>query len=483
MVQMCTKLAAILCLAATGAQAATSEPDPERINVAIIGGGMAGSAAAYTLTKDQRFLNANSTLTIFERNDRLGGRVRELDFEGVMLEAGGTIVAAVNQPFSNYTEELGLTKQTEFGPSKDTQGVWDGDDLRFETSHSSWWTDVKMFLRYGLTPVHVEKAVPSIASQFAQPYDMMPMTDVMGALNSVGLTDLTTQTIDTYREQERWNSKFFDEMVAGMTRDNYMQNLDMSALGAMVAMCGSIGDLYKLEEGNSQLCVEMIRAATEACNVNSCRANLRKETAVTEINFKSERLIAVTYKDLSSNTEHEEEFTDVLITVPLEIANIKIKGLPGSVAAQLSSTQRSFVHMYTTFVRGNLDPHYFGKKKQSELPTEFTTMDTPNEDFYALAQTTDYSSEDGTAIFEMFTMEHPDESGVLNTLFTTVINTTSVEWHPYPYLHTNVHAPPIVLADGLYYAMGFETFFSAMEVALLEGTNVAKVLIETLNQD
>eukprot|EP00127_Corallochytrium_limacisporum_P001201 Clim_evm36s44 gene=Clim_evmTU36s44 len=456
---------------------------PLHNKVAIIGAGMAGSSALYTLTKDERFLNAPSEVHVFERNDRLGGRVMEFDFEGVQVEAGASIVASVNELFGNYTEELGLKKAPPFGPDKELFAVWDGADFRFEESESSWWTDAKIVVRYGFTPLYVQRDVPKVATKFAKFYDMMPMTDVMQALDDAELTSLSDESMEMYRKERKWDSRFFDEIVVGITRTNYMQGLTMSALGAMVALCGSGSELYALDGGNSQLSEHMVQAGLDALNDpnNKSSGSLHLNSHVVDISFNADRNITVRWTDTTTNQTSSSTFTDVVITVPLETADINITGLADQqLADDLFATRRDFVSMYTTFVRGNLNPKYFGKTKENELPSSYLTMDLPGEDFHSLSQLTNKRSDDNTAVFKIFSIDHPQDSGLLDRLFSKVVNSTVVEWEPYPWLRVSARAPPIVLGNGLYYAMGFETFFSAMEVALLEGTNIAHVLLQAM---
>lgn len=72
--------------------------------VAIIGGGVGGAAAAYYLHKaDDR-----TEIHIFERENRLGGRLQETTFEGRAIELGGAVLNKKNKLSVSLVEELGL---------------------------------------------------------------------------------------------------------------------------------------------------------------------------------------------------------------------------------------------------------------------------------------------------------------------------------------------------------------------------------------
>lgn len=73
--------------------------------VAIIGGGIAGLAAAYELRK---LLGKDATLLILEAYDRLGGKLKTVDFETGPVDMGAEAFLAQRQDFTDLVEELGL---------------------------------------------------------------------------------------------------------------------------------------------------------------------------------------------------------------------------------------------------------------------------------------------------------------------------------------------------------------------------------------
>ena len=63
-------------------------------SIAIIGGGAAGSGAAYQLYKK---LGSEASLTVFERNEHVGGRAWDLTFAGCHMEVGGVLFHSTGQ--------------------------------------------------------------------------------------------------------------------------------------------------------------------------------------------------------------------------------------------------------------------------------------------------------------------------------------------------------------------------------------------------
>lgn len=71
----------------------------------IIGAGLAGLAAGYTLTK------AGHKVTILEKESYPGGRVRSLPIDGHMVDFGGFIIYPWYKQYHRLIKELGLKKQ------------------------------------------------------------------------------------------------------------------------------------------------------------------------------------------------------------------------------------------------------------------------------------------------------------------------------------------------------------------------------------
>jgi oxygen-dependent protoporphyrinogen oxidase len=74
-------------------------------HIAIIGGGISGLVAAYRLR--QRLPDA--TLTIVEQSDRLGGKLRTVDLDGVPTDVGAEAFVVRNPAAVHLVDELGLS--------------------------------------------------------------------------------------------------------------------------------------------------------------------------------------------------------------------------------------------------------------------------------------------------------------------------------------------------------------------------------------
>ena len=82
------------------------------MNVAVIGGGVAGMAAAY------RLLQAGHAVTIYEASETLGGLVRTFDTSGEPLEAFYHHIFTTDTTIIAMIEELGLGDRLVWKQSK-----------------------------------------------------------------------------------------------------------------------------------------------------------------------------------------------------------------------------------------------------------------------------------------------------------------------------------------------------------------------------
>ena len=90
---------------------------PGRISVAVIGGGIAGLAAAYQLR------TAGLTVTVLEGSPRLGGKLAVSEVAGVSVDAGAEALLARRPEGTDLIADLGLSGELEV-PGTTSAGIW-----------------------------------------------------------------------------------------------------------------------------------------------------------------------------------------------------------------------------------------------------------------------------------------------------------------------------------------------------------------------
>lgn len=77
------------------------------MTVAIVGGGVSGLVAAYRL---RRALGPDTRITVLEQSERLGGKLRTVDLDGVPTDVGAEAFVVRNPAAVRLVEELGLAE-------------------------------------------------------------------------------------------------------------------------------------------------------------------------------------------------------------------------------------------------------------------------------------------------------------------------------------------------------------------------------------
>jgi oxygen-dependent protoporphyrinogen oxidase len=149
-------------------------PDPAR--VVVVGGGITGLAAARVLRQ------AGLGVTLVEAGDRLGGKIKTLELDGVPVEAGpDTFLARV--PFAvDLCRELGLGDDL-VEPATGRAWLWIGDRLRPlpERHVLGVPTALLPLVRSGvLSPVGVVRAALDIVLPRSSRDDDPSVADVVG---------------------------------------------------------------------------------------------------------------------------------------------------------------------------------------------------------------------------------------------------------------------------------------------------------------
>ncbi len=80
--------------------------------VAVLGAGPMGLAAAYELTK------AGHSVTLYERDQRIGGMSASFDFDGMKIERYYHFICATDQTLFDYLEEFGISDKLRWRETK-----------------------------------------------------------------------------------------------------------------------------------------------------------------------------------------------------------------------------------------------------------------------------------------------------------------------------------------------------------------------------
>ncbi|KAG0159512.1 hypothetical protein PDIDSM_75960 [Penicillium digitatum] len=469
--------------------------------VAIIGAGAGGSFAAYQLRKLADEADIPVNITVYERESFVGGRsttVNVFDDPAYPIELGASIFVQINYNLVNASRDFGLTvSSADYARPKEADesiGIWDGSQFVFTLNNSySWWNIGRLFWRYGLAPLHTQNLVKRIVSRFIRLYEepLFPFESLTEAVVAADLIDATALSGDTFLQANSVDSLFAREIIQTSTRVNYGQNLQLiHGLESIVCMEGAVS----IEGGNWRIFDGALRASG---------ANVKVNTTATEISRGDDGSVRVSSKLNTATDSEHEAFDEVVIAGPLQYS-----GLSVSPPLEYTPDEIPYVNLHVTLFASphRISPEYFGLKGSNARAPETILTTLPegldlgsNPDgvgpssFWSISTLRKVDHQYVYKIFSPKRLTAEFIAQILGLESETVGGNTTIGdlsigdiswcheklWNPYPLLYPRVTFEETLLAPGVWYTGGIESFISTMETSALMGRNVATLMFQS----
>jgi hypothetical protein len=490
--------------------------------IAIIGGGAAGSGAAYQLHKS---FGAEADLTVFERREHVGGRAWDTTFAGCHMEIGGVLfhsTGKLTMEMMEFTGSREATPSLSVDGRNETYAFW--TDRGFPiVCHTSLLSMAVHILKHVGIPsaLRVTNNAVKMAKQYEGIYTHLrehaPFTTPDELFDVLGLLAPTRLSTAEYFRQIRVNDRMAHDVVEAITHNMYNQGVEMNALASLVGLAGAGlagGYLFVIEGGNWTLYDKMLKKVG---------ATLRTNTAVTRIAITSTGAggaagvtgaatsgaaggaggasaggnagasagaggaAGVTgaggsagahpYRyEIRDDRGHTDTFDAVVLAAPPVLADIEIE-LDGK---PFALTAHPYQEVQTTLVVGELRPEYFGQRPGSSMPSTIFTASSAPAPFKSIG-TTGYSPDYDSRIYKIFSADHVMSQAELDAIFSVIHDTYVQVWQgAYPILTPGIAHLPFELHPGLYYACALETIAGSIEVETVGGTNAANLCAQYL---
>ncbi|XP_063031445.1 prenylcysteine oxidase 1-like [Melospiza melodia melodia] len=442
--------------------------------IAVVGGGIGGSAAAYFLR--QKF-GRSVQLHVLEKA-ALGGRLDTLDVEGASYEAGGSVIHPLNLHMKHFVQELGLSVAS---PQGSLAGIYNGQEFVFEESSWSFINLLKLLWHYGLNPLRMSMWVEDILDKFMRIYRYQ-MHDyafssnerLLHALGGDDFARLLNQSIDEAMQKAGFSQKFINHVVCPAMRVNYGQGVTIPGFVGAVSLAGVQSGLWSVKGGNKLVCSGLIyssKAEVIPGTVVSIEPKTRHQRGGDVV-----KLYEVTYNTSSGLTG--DTYDIVVIAAPLgrKMANITFRNFD----PPIPEFPNPYHQTVTTLVHGRLNTSFFGYQDPQAFPfgAIFTT-DNPKLFINSLGVVSPVGDA-GTgetlplpsAVWKVFSNEELSKEQ-LSLLFSSYDSVKVKPWLAYPQYSAPERFPPIVLHEQLYYLNGLERAASAMEMSAIAARNAA----------
>ncbi|KAK9110226.1 hypothetical protein Sjap_018286 [Stephania japonica] len=433
--------------------------------------GIAGSSLAHFLRKysPQSTTSSSSyqSILIFERNDVIGGRMRTVSIGGDAFEAGASIIHPKNHYALEFTKSLNLSVRA---PSSgaDSLAIWDGTRFLFQTFSPKSDSPILdkiydlinsllLLRRYGFSLIRMERFVERMLKCFLKFYEGFEERPVFGTVEEMlkwtGLYEYTARTLEDELVDAGLSPLLISELVTVITRVNYGQSVSISGLAGAVSLAGSGGGLWSVEGGNCQIPAGLIKSSNVTLNLQEEIASISR--------------LGNSYQ-LNSTKGNSYSCDIAVIATPLDEVNITF-------SPPISIPERKLQHTHATFVRGLLDPGYFGMNSVADIPQLIATVEIPNLPFTCISILKKYSEDDMT--YKIFSRA-PLQDTLLDRLFSSRKETIRINWGAYPHFKApEVFAPFLLDGFHLYYVNAFENAASAIETGAVAAENVARLIL------
>ncbi|ORX96453.1 FAD/NAD(P)-binding domain-containing protein [Basidiobolus meristosporus CBS 931.73] len=449
----------LLCLLVGGICSANSGTRETR-KIGIIGAGIGGTSTAYYLRELLQKQNIHVDITIFEAEDRLGGRTLSPVFTrpkrpSIPLSMGASLFVSCNYNLMNLTKRFSLPVQQEFGEQLEnsTSDLWNGREFLWKGSPVA---------RYG--PENFEKlegVISSMLSRFLRVYDHDLMwTSVNGLFKSLGLDDMLGVTGYDYFIQQGLNETFVKEHLDFATRSNYARGItEIHALAASIATIPVAGacTTHSITSGNAGLSKELAARS---------RSKVLLKRRVKAIFRRRGKYVVVPSKG------KPQAFDYLVIATPIHLSGL-------SFAPNIQYPSVNYTQVQVTHVTGRVKPAYFNVA-DGLLPTDISVTSPPGAKlpFNSLYRLANYQPEKGIYMYHLQTTGSLQPATLTHLFESLKKEVVQVTWNAYPTMTTTgvQQEFPVELSPGLYYLNTMEPFISTMETETLSARNIARLI-------
>ncbi|XP_077353527.1 prenylcysteine oxidase 1 isoform X2 [Festucalex cinctus] len=454
-----------ICHYANRSLASSPELHRPPTNIAVVGAGIGGTAAAFYLRQE---FGPTVKIDVFEPND-VGGRLATVQMANQEYETGGVVIHPLNLHMKHFVDKLGIPSRKDF-PSK--KAVFDGSELTFEESDWFMVNFLRMLWRYGLNYLFMQIWVESVMDKF------MSVERLLHAMGGDDFLSLMNHSLEENMRAEGFTQVFLNDVVAPLTRQTYGQSVRISGLAGAVSLAGADSGLWAVDGGNKRVCSgllyhsksELIRARVTNVSFKLRPSKTVATTGFYEVNYVGDTGAGHSMYDI------------VVIATPLHPgkSDISFSGLSSPVASQFPGI---YHQVFSILVHGVLNTSYLGfTRPTSEFTvSEVLTADSKDNVMYSLTSVDPVHIPPGysrppvshSKVWKVFSPRALDQED-LRRLFLSWDSVSQTPWLAYPaYRSPQRPTPPFILHSKLYYLSAVEWAASSMEMSAISARNVA----------
>lgn len=468
-------------LSAVGDPTASTHVDgAQPSKIAVVGGGIGGSATAHFL---RQHFGPEIQVDVFEKGE-VGGRLATVTVNHHDYESGGSIIHSLNLHMQEFVKQLGLKYRRNMAGKT---AVFNGEEVILEETDWYLLDLFRLWWRYGISFIRLQMWVEEIMEKFmriykyqAHGYAFSSVEELLDSLGGSGFINMTRRPLSDSLLELGVSQRFIDEVIAPVMRVNYGQNVSIPAFVGAVSLAGAQNNLWAVEGGNKLVCSGLLKMA----NANLLQAKVDSISPVYSAETPQYRLSYTTAAATDSQL-----YDIVVLATPLQESvgsEIRFQDF-NPPFDQLSGSYHSTV---ATIVHGYLNTSLFGFPDPRLFPfASILTTETADLFFNSVASVCPVN------ISAAFRRKQPQEAGVykvfspqpldkseLKMLFRSYYSAQVTEWQAYPHYGSSQGLPPVELHPNLYYLNGIELAGSAMEMSSVAAKNIALLAYHRWNR-
>jgi prenylcysteine oxidase/farnesylcysteine lyase len=188
-----------------------------------------------------------------------------------------------------------------------------------ESSWRGWWDIAKLLWRYGLSPIRTQRATKFTIGKFLGFYEepLFPFNSLQEAVDETGLDDFTAVPGAETLQAAGVSERFGREIVQASTRVNYASNLG-GIHGLETLVCMAIEGAMAVEGGNWQIFERMVASG----GATRVLLNTTVTDVVKHADGTFEVRTVSADNDDDENDVSDEVFDTVILAAPYQFANI-----------------------------------------------------------------------------------------------------------------------------------------------------------------
>jgi predicted NAD/FAD-dependent oxidoreductase len=421
------------------------------VNLAIIGAGIGGCSAAYFAHK---YL-PDSKVTVYEREDRVGGRVFTFNTKKMRNEIGASFFHPINRTVCGIVKEMNLNV-TKFEEPMDI-AVFDGTEIVFQSGQSKFFMMLKLLTKYKLNVLKILLSLREAEGKIEKWYEKESPVEFWELFESVDLDEWYRMPFDQILAEMGVDKNFVDEMVTPITRIIYSQNAELGGFAGLTSLLGVYGEsMYSLEDGNDVLPKKLLEASNSKLKLG-CKVESVEKTSKGSFRVSSK--------------ENASVFDGVIVAAPLEVADISFDGV-----ANQEKQAREYQKIYIKIMQGTVDSRYFNLDASSKLPSIIlTSKDADPITRFSINESA------GDESWVTVTSTEPIGNSLLDELFRNGRTILDHTWKAaYPVFKPIPKIPSTCLDKGLIYLNVMESAASSLESSAFAALNSIRAVKEQL---